>query len=218
VFPLAHVNFDRARSYELLDDPLSKDYRIPEFPAVDLELELAKKTAFATYDSLFEEIHGGRLPNGLLRKYHQFIADHRLNVDNIYRSTPPDIETIEYFHKRGQLNAFNLKYIGGRIEAKDSISNQAYLDSLAELLDPYVAELRRRGLAKKAYLYGFDEIGGEMYEVVKSIFAFLTVGYVKSAHYYAFVVPIIILNSIIQIGIKIGFHNNCFSLHEYTHN
>jgi len=71
--------------------------------------ETTIRTAFATYDSLFEEIHGGRLPNGLLRKYHQFIADHRLNVDNIYRSTPPDIETIEYFHKRGQLNAFNLK-------------------------------------------------------------------------------------------------------------
>jgi len=57
VFPLAHVNFDRARSYELLDDPLSKDYRIPEFPAIDLELELDKKTAFATYEDPLKAIH-----------------------------------------------------------------------------------------------------------------------------------------------------------------
>jgi hypothetical protein len=140
---------------------------------VVIPMETTIRNAFATYDNLFEEIHGGKLPKGLLRKYHQFIADHRLNVDNIYRSTPPDIETVEYFHKRGQLNAFNLKYIGGRIESKKSISTQAYLDSLTELLDPYVAELRKRGLADKAYLYGFDEIGEEMYEVAKNIFAFL---------------------------------------------
>jgi len=140
---------------------------------VALPRETTLRTAFATYDSLFEEIHGGKLPKGLLRKYHEFIADHRLNVDNIYRSTPPDIEMVDYFHKRGQLNAFNLKYIGGRIESKKQISTQAYLDRLTELLDPYVAELRKRGLAEKAYLYGFDEIGGEMYGVVKTIFSFL---------------------------------------------
>ena len=140
---------------------------------VPIPTETTIRTAFATYDSLIEEIHGGTLAAGMLRKYHEFVADHRLNVDNIYRSTPPDIETIDYFHKRGQLNAFNLKYIGGRIEAKDRISSQAYLDSLAELLDPYVAELEKRGLAEKAYLYGFDEIGGEMYAGVKTVFGFL---------------------------------------------
>jgi hypothetical protein len=131
------------------------------------------RTAFATFDGLIEEIHGGKLPEGLLRQYHEFVAEHRLNVDNIYRSTPPDIEMLDYFHKRGQLNAFNLKYIGGRLEVKDRISQQAYLDELAEVLDPYVAELRKRGLAEKAYLYGFDEIGGEMYAVVKKVFGFL---------------------------------------------
>jgi len=140
---------------------------------VALPAETTIRTAFATFDDLIKEIHGGRLPRGMLRKYHRFVADHRLNVDNIYRSTPPDIETVEYFHKRGQLNAFNLKYIGGRIDIKDRIDNEEYLRSLAELLDPYVEELRKRGLAGKAYLYGFDEIGGEMYEVVKKTFAFL---------------------------------------------
>ncbi|HUU27210.1 MAG TPA: DUF4091 domain-containing protein [archaeon] len=140
---------------------------------VALPTETTIRTAFATSDDLIAEIHGGKLPKGMLRRYHQFVADHRLNVDNIYRSEPPDIETVEYFARRGQLNAFNLKYIGGRIENIDRVNNDAYLESLAGMLDPYVAELRQRGLADKAYLYGFDEIGGEMYAAVKRTFAFL---------------------------------------------
>ncbi len=109
----------------------------------------------------------------MLRRYHQFVADHRLNPDNIYRSRPPELETVEYFAGKDQLNAFNLKYIGGRVEMIDQIDNEAYLQELADELDPYVAELRRRGLADKAYFYGFDEIGGEMYEVVRRTFGFL---------------------------------------------
>ena len=154
--------------------------------AIPLEVRLCKavlptvttlRTAFTFSDELIEEINGGKLPAGLLRKYHQFIADHRLNVDNIYRSSPPDIETVEYFSRRGQLNAFNLMYVGGRVEQKGEIESEGYLQSLAAVLDPYVAELRKRGLADKAYIYGFDEIGGEMYGMVKKTFGFLKTRY-----------------------------------------
>ena len=41
------------------------------------------------------------------------------------------------------------------------------------MFDPYVAELRKRGLVHLAYFYGFDEIGGEMFEVVKRTYGFL---------------------------------------------
>ena len=41
------------------------------------------------------------------------------------------------------------------------------------MFDPYVAELRKRGLSHLAYFYGFDEIGGEMFEVVKRTYGFL---------------------------------------------
>ncbi|MEA2062123.1 MAG: DUF4091 domain-containing protein [Gemmatimonadota bacterium] len=140
---------------------------------VVIPVETTIRTAFTTSDELIEEIYGGSLPEGMLRKYHQFVADHRLNVDNIYRSSPPDIETVEYFYRKGQLNAFNLKYIGGRIDRVDQFDNQAYLGELASQLDPYVEQLRKRGLAHLAYLYGFDEIGGEMYDVVRRTFAFL---------------------------------------------
>ena len=135
--------------------------------------ETTIRTAFTFSDDLVSEIHGGKLPDGMLRKYHQFLADHRLNVDNIYRSAPPDLEIVEYFHSKGQLNAFNLKYIGGRIDAKDRIDNERYLQSLAETFDPYVENLREKGLVDKAYFYGFDEIGGEMYDVVKRVYRFL---------------------------------------------
>jgi hypothetical protein len=131
------------------------------------------RTAFATFDNLIDEIYGGNPPQGMIRKYHEFVADHRLNPDNIYRSSPPDIEEVEYFNRRGQLNAFNLMYVGARIENRDRINSDAYLERLAAVLDPYVAELRKRGLTEKAYIYGFDEIGGEMYDMVKRTFAFL---------------------------------------------
>ncbi|MFC1544637.1 glycoside hydrolase domain-containing protein [Gemmatimonadota bacterium] len=140
---------------------------------VTLPVETTIRTAFATSDDLIDEIYGGTLPEGMLRKYHQFVADHRLNVDNIYRGAPPDIETVEYFARRGQLNAFNLRYIGGRIDRVDQFDNEQYLQELARMFDPYVAELRKRGLAHLAYFYGFDEIGGEMFEVVKRTYGFL---------------------------------------------
>ncbi|HLA39096.1 MAG TPA: glycoside hydrolase domain-containing protein, partial [Candidatus Glassbacteria bacterium] len=135
--------------------------------------ETTIRTAFTFSDEHLAQLYGGRLPDGLLRRYHQLIADYRLNVDNIYRDSPPDLETVEYFARKGQLNAFNLKYIGGRIERAGDFDNEAYLKSLADQLDPYVEQLRRRGLAHLAYLYGFDEVGGEMFPIVKRTFGFL---------------------------------------------
>jgi len=140
---------------------------------VTLPVETTLRTAFTFSDEHLADLYGGKLPEGMLRRYHQLLADHRLNVDNIYRNTPPDLETVEYFAKKGQLNAFNLKYIGGRVENVANFDNEAYLDSLAAMFDPYVDQLRKRGLVHLAYFYGFDEVGGEMFKIIKRTFGFL---------------------------------------------
>ena len=63
VFPLAYVSFDHARSYKLLDDPFSKDYRIPEFTGIELEIEIDKKSAFATYEDPLTAIYATPMKN-----------------------------------------------------------------------------------------------------------------------------------------------------------
>jgi len=131
------------------------------------------RTAFTTDEGLFDEVHGGAPDDSLDMKYLTFVAEHRLSPDHLYRNKPPRIELVEHFAKRNQLNSFNLMYIGGRINMRDQISTDSYIQSLAATLDPYVAELRKRHLVDKAYLYGFDEIGPEMFTSISKVMGFL---------------------------------------------
>jgi len=126
------------------------------------------RTAFSMYEHMIARIYGGELSPAMKRKYQQFVADHRINPDNIYRSSPPPIEDVEYFARQGKLNAFNIVHINGTQKWDD-----ARLASLAAKLDPYVAELKRRGLEKLGYIYGFDEAGPSRFAAMKKAFAFL---------------------------------------------
>ena len=129
------------------------------------------RTTFSTYNGMIAKIYGGELTPQMWRKYQELIADHRVNPDSIYRSSPPPIEDVDYFTKRGQLNAFNLMYL--RRSDKKHLYDAAHLQRIASVLDPYVAELRKRGLADKAYIYGFDEVGPDQYPAMRRAFSFL---------------------------------------------
>ncbi len=129
------------------------------------------RTTFSTYNNMIKQIYGGTLTAEMWRKYQEFIADHRINPDSIYRSSPPPIEDVEYFAKRGQLNAFNLMYIPK--SDKKHPYDAAHLARIAKVLDPYVAELRKRGLARLAYIYGFDEVSPDQYPAMRRAFGFL---------------------------------------------
>lgn len=127
----------------------------------------AVRTAFSLYDHMLEKVHGEVSPL-LYRKYQHFIADHRLNIDYLYRSTLPRIADLRYFARRGQLNAFNLLYM----RAGENYG-EGRLEEIAGILDPYVEELRRLGLVDRAYIYGFDEVGGDRFDEVERVFGFL---------------------------------------------
>ncbi len=107
-------------------------------------------TAFTYDEGMVTKLFGDKWPEGMRFKYMEFLADHRLNVDHLYRRTLPNIEDIDMLARRGWINAFNLCYVG--------CTNQKAIDDLCAMLDPYVAELRKRNLVKYAYLYGYDEI------------------------------------------------------------
>jgi hypothetical protein len=126
------------------------------------------RTAFSLYDGMLEQVYDGRVPRQLYRKYQHFIAAHRLNVDHLYRSTPPRITDLRYFDRRGQLNAFNVLYLNaGRDYSRKGLAK------LAAELDPYVEELRALGLIEKAYFYGFDEVNADRFDEMRLAFGFL---------------------------------------------
>jgi len=121
---------------------------------VTLPVSTTIKTAFTYDEPMTTKLYGGKWPEGMRRKYLDFIVDHRLNPTHLYtrtQETLPSLDDIERYVKNGQLNAFNIRYVG-----PDESEEQIQAD--IKMLDPFVAELRKRGLTKYAFLYGYDEI------------------------------------------------------------
>ena len=79
------------------------------------------------------------------------LADHLINVDDIYRSPDPngrkaiDWEVVEYQEKKGQLVGINLGYFYSGKDAHIELFRQNY------------EKARALGLLDKVYVYGFDE-------------------------------------------------------------
>jgi len=137
------------------------------------------KTAFALMDGYLEKIYGKPLTPELRRAYGDYVLRHRLNPDDISRTDPPDIGDIAHYDGRG-LNAFNaLNMVEHRGESAWvcwsplEVYTPQFKAKLTERLDPYVAELKRRGFADKAYVYTFDERGQDFYPILKEYFGLI---------------------------------------------
>jgi hypothetical protein len=135
------------------------------------------KTAFALMQGYLEKIYGKENVTRELRwKYGDFVLAHRLNPDDISRTEPPEIEDVAHYYDRG-LNAFNVLNL---VEARGErtwvcwspleVYTPEFRQSLIERLDPYIAELKRRGFADKAYVYTFDERGEEFFPTIREYF------------------------------------------------
>lgn len=100
------------------------------------------------------------------------MLDHRLNPDDISRTSLPDLELLEHAKKRG-MNSFcalhlvpppkdpNARWVC--FAPPEEVFGEDFYRHLKSVLPPYLAELERRGLKEMAYLYGFDERGKEYY-------------------------------------------------------
>ena len=126
------------------------------------------QTAFSLYDNMFDQVYGRERASELRSRYVDFIADHRINLDHLYRRQVPDLEELAVLAHRGRLNAFNLLYL----DAKAPYDRKA-LAKLAARLDPVVAQLRELGLIGKAYIYGFDEVEVGDFAIMEKVFAFI---------------------------------------------
>ena len=102
----------------------------------------------------------------------------RLNR-RISRTDPPDIDDIEYYNSRG-LNAFNvINMVQPRGErtwvcwSPLEVYTPDFKTRLIKRLDPYIAELKARNLADKAYVYTFDERGQDFWPVMTEYFGLI---------------------------------------------
>ena len=130
------------------------------------------KTAFCLMDGFLRAAY----PDEFKRRKREgwdIMLDHRLNPDDITRTSPPDLDDLEYARSRG-MNSFNVlnlvpppkdpnaKWVCW-VDPETAFSETTYA-YFRKTLSPYVAELERRGLKDMAYLYGFDERGKDFYE------------------------------------------------------
>lgn len=129
-------------------------------------------TAFCVMDGFTRAQYPDRFDE-MKRKTHDLMLSHRLNPDDISRTEPPRIEDLLYAREKG-MNRFNILNLvpkpakPGKWVCFSPLSayTPAFYEELKARLTPYVAELRKHGLEKYAYLYGFDERPHEYYPAI----------------------------------------------------
>ncbi len=134
------------------------------------------KTAFALMDGFLEKVYGKPLSAELRQRYGDFVLRHRLNPDDISRTSPPAIEDLLRYRDRG-LNAFNvLNMVQERGKrtwvcwSPKEVYTPAFKQRLTERLDPCVERLRRHKLIDRAYIYTFDERGKDFHPILRDYF------------------------------------------------
>lgn len=130
------------------------------------------RSAFSLMDGYLRFYYPRRFQE-IRRKAWDIMLDHRLNPDDITRTEMPPVDDLLYARGRG-MNSFNILHLVPRPRKAVlwtlHAPLKAYDDSLFEefrrRLEPYMKELRKHGLDKYAYFYGFDELKKESYPVI----------------------------------------------------
>jgi hypothetical protein len=159
-------------------DPPPGDYtaavtiRAGDVPPIELPLDIHVwdfalpdgthlRNAFSFHVPHAKRIYGDRWNRRLEAAYYDFLLDHRLNIDHLYRSDPPDLDVLKHGVARG-MNAFNVINLGKGKTKK--------MNEICDKLDRVVPALKRAGLFKYAYVYGFDEVTEDRFPDVRRAF------------------------------------------------
>ena len=154
-----------------------EDFSLPE--------TFGMQTAFSVMDGFTRAQYPGRFKEKK-RESWDIMLDHRLNPDDISRTTPPEIEDLLYARSRG-MNRFNIlnivpppkdpkrKWVCAT--PREATENPAFYPAFKARLEPYVAELRKFGLDKYAYIYGFDERESDYYPGIDALWKKLKVDF-----------------------------------------
>ena len=137
------------------------------------------KTAFALMDGFLEKVYGRPLLPKIRREFGDLMLQYRLNPDDISRTEMPPIDDLVHYDSKG-LNAFNVLNMveprgehPWRCNSPASFYTPEFKAELIKQLDPYVAQLREKGLIDKAYIYTFDESKEEFFPTIKEFFGMI---------------------------------------------
>jgi hypothetical protein len=141
-----------------------RNFSLPETFGLDTTMGLMDGFLRETYPDSWKR---------LSREAQDLMLDYRLNPDDISRTEFPDLEDLEHARKRG-MSGFTLLHIVPKPKnpkakwvcyvSPEEVFSDAFYADFKKRLDPYVKELRKRGLVKYARLYGFDERPKEYYK------------------------------------------------------
>ena len=134
-----------------------RDFSLPETFGLD--------TSFALMDGFLRRTYPENW-KAMRRQAQDILLDHRLNPDDITRTSLPDLDDLEHARKRGA-SAFTILNIAPEprdpnqlwtcFPSMESVFNDSFYPSFKARIAPYCEELKKRGLYRYARLYGFDE-------------------------------------------------------------
>ena len=124
------------------------------------------KTAFSLMDGFLRQQYGNDRLRQKKTEAIDILLDHRLNPDDISRFRLPEMSDLLHARDRG-MNSFNLLNVVPEpknpnatwvmASTPEETGTDAFYEGFKRRLDPFVAEIRKNGLVKLAYVYGFDE-------------------------------------------------------------
>ncbi|UCD29999.1 MAG: DUF4091 domain-containing protein [Planctomycetota bacterium] len=117
------------------------------------------RNAFTYHEPYVVRFYGDRWNQELAYRYYDFILDHRLNIDHLYRRESPDIELLKYGIAR-EMNAFNVGGVFRHITDRQAMTE----------CDRYVSKLKQEDLFDLAYAYGYDEVKEEKFLEMREVF------------------------------------------------
>ena len=153
-----------------LQEVISFEIKVHKFT---LPKRFSYRTAFAIMDGYLDMQYPTKSLKEIRRMAWDIMLDHRLNPDDITRTSLPDIDDHLYARKRG-MNYFTIcnlvpqpkkKVLWSLVSPVSAYNNQLF-DEFIRRFDPYVAQLKKHNLDKDAAFYGFDERGEEYFPVM----------------------------------------------------
>ena len=133
-------------------------------------------TAFSLMDGFLRKKYPGSWQK-MKKQAIDVMLDHRLNPDDISRSSPPDLEDLEHARMRG-MSRFNILNIvpqpGSNVSwvcsaSAETLFSDGFYREFSERLRPYLDALAGRGIDRRAYIYGFDECKTNYYSGIDAM-------------------------------------------------
>lgn len=152
-----------AEAYSLPLRVRVRDFEVPEASPLP--------TAMSIYDAYIRKTLPDADWEALKWEVADFLADHYIDYDSLYRKTAPDWDILKKLDEEGRLVAFNLRYFY-QGDLSPALSDEEFtkrLDAFKNDVAQIYAKARELGIADKAYCYGFDECRPEYFGVLQRI-------------------------------------------------